>query len=496
MKFSKYISALGCFVAVLFFASCKEDILDISPAANNTSNDFYQNESQLNQAVLSIYNSLRTMPTNNWLMSEVRADNGLESFVNVQRDVNDIGNFLAAAQTGAIQTTWSTLYNQIYRANILLEKIEPFTFAKVGQFKGEAQFLRAMAYFDLVRYFGDVPMTTKVLTIEESKKIQREPFANVYNLIVEDLKFAVANLPETYIAADKGRATKWAAKALLGRVYLTMYGYPLKQADKLALAKAQFADVIAKESLFPLATNFADLFKAANDNKYNVFEVQYVSGGLGLGNLAPFDMAFQFPSQWSAFQPSGYDAVVSPQLMAGWPNLDKRKFASVDTGYTDAKTGAKSTRSQFTKFLEKGSTVPVDRYDHPNNFPLIRYEDVLLTYAEILNEEAAAPPAQALTNLNRIRKRAGLADLTPAPTTKEAFRLALEQERQWEFCGEGLRWHELVRTGRALEVMNKFMTTNAVPIKRTLDDHDLLYPIPQKELLINPGFWKQNPGYN
>ena len=482
-------------MVVLFFASCKEDLLDISPAANNTSNDFYQSEAQFNQAVLSIYNSLRTMPTNNWLMSEVRADNGLESFVNVQRDVNDIGNFLAASQTGAIQTTWSTLYTQIYRANILLEKIQPFKFTKVGQFKGEAQFLRAMAYFDLVRYFGDVPMTTKVLTIEESKVINREPFANVYNLIVEDLKFAAANLPETYVVADKGRVTKWAAKALLGRVYLTMAGYPLKQADKMALAKTEFADVIAQETkYFPMATVYADMFKAVNDNKFNIFEVQYVSGGLGLGNLAPFDMAFQFPSQWSAFQPSGYDAVVSPMLMAFWPNLDKRKFASVDTGYTDTKTGAKSTRSQFTKFLEKGTTLPVDRFDHPNNFPLIRFEDVLLSYAEILNEEAAAPPVQALTILNRIRTRAGIANATPA--TKEAFRLAMEQERQWEFCGEGLRWHDLVRTERALPVMNKFMTDNAVPIKRILDNHDLLFPIPLKELLINPGFWKQNAGYN
>ena len=495
MKYSKYIIAIGSLCVVLFLSACKEDVLNVSPAANNTSNDFYQNEAQLNQAVLSIYNSLRTMPTNNWLMSEVRADNGLESFVNVQRDVNDIGNFLAASQTGAIQTTWSTLYNQIYRANILLEKIDPFTFAKVPQFKGEAQFLRAMAYFDLVRYFGDVPMTTKVLKIEESKKIQREPFANVYNLIVEDLKFAVANLPEVYLVADKGRATKWAAKALLGRVYLTMAGSPLKQADKLALAKTEFADIIAQETkYFPFAPVFADLFKAANDNKYYVFEVQYVSGGLGLGNLAPFDMAFQFPSQWSAFQPSGYDAVVSPQLMAGWPNLDKRKFATVDTGYTDAKTGAKSTRSQFTKFLEKGSIVPVDRYDHPVNYPLIRYEDVLLSYAEILNEEAAAPPAQAITILNRIRTRAGIASITPA--TKDAFKLALEQERQWEFCGEGLRWHDLVRTGRAIQVVDKFLKDNGIPIGRSLDDHDLLYPIPLKELLINPGYWKQNPGYN
>ena len=494
MKFTNLKIAIGSLFFVLFVASCNKDTLDISPSTNNTSNDFYKDENQLNQGVIAAYNAMMTMPTNNWLMSDVRSDNMLEAFGGAQRDALDFGNFVNTAQTGAIQTTWSNLYTLIYRTNIVLEKIEPFTFTRVPQFKGELRFLRALAYFDLVRYFGDVPLTTKVLTFEESKQIQREPVVNVYNQIIEDLKFAIANLPETYVAADKGRATKWVAKALLGRVYLTMYGYPLKQADKLVLAKAELTDVIAKDASFPLATVYGDMFKAANDNKFYMFEIQYVAGGLGLGNPMASNQAFQYPSQWSAYQPGiGFDAQVAPALVKGWINLDKRKFATLDTGYTDTKTGAKSSRIQLTKFLEKGSTVPTAILDQPNNFPLIRYEDVLLMQAEVLNEEAATPPAQALTYLNRTRKRAGLADTTVA--TKEGFRLALEQERQWEFVGEGLRWHDLVRTGRAIDVMNKHFKDNAVPIGRLIDAHDLLYPIPQKELLINPGYWKQNPGY-
>jgi starch-binding outer membrane protein, SusD/RagB family len=481
-------------LCLLVFVSCSKDILNVSPATNNTSNDFYQDENQVNQGVTAIYNALLPMPNNNWLMADVRSDNMLEAFGGAQRDALDFGNFVNTAQTGATQTAWSNLYTQIYRANIVLEKIEPFSFARVPQFKGEARFLRALAYFDLVRYFGDVPLATKVLTFEESKKIQREPAANVYNQIIEDLKFAIANLPETYLAADKGRATKWIAKALLGRVYLTMAGYPLNQADKLALAKVEFADVIAKETLFPMAAVYGDMFKALNDNKFYVFEIQYVSGGLGLGNPAANIMAFQYPSQWSAFQPQiGFDAQITPALVKGWPNLDKRKFATLDTGFTDTKTLFKTTRVQLTKFLEKGSTAPTTIGDQPNNFPLIRFEDVLLMQAEVLNEEAAAPPAQALTYLNRSRKRAGLADTVL--TTKAAFKMALEQERQWEFVGEGLRWHDLVRTGRAIEVMNKHFKDNAIPLGRLIDEHDLLYPIPQREILINPGFWKQNPGY-
>ncbi len=494
MKSLKY--TLGLLVILVgLMSSCKESILNITPSTKNAAEDFYKDENQLNQAVIADYNSLITMPTGNWYLSEIRSDNSLELPSNAQRDWTDVGYFNATSQTGVLQNTWSQRYVTVYRSNILLEKITGFTFARVAQFQAEARFLRALAYFDLVRYWGDVPLVTKVIDFAAAKEVPRSSTTDVYNTILDDLKFAVDNLPATYAAADKGRATKWAAKALLGRVYLTMAGFPLKQTDKLALAKTQLGDVIAQEATYfaksvPLA--YGDMFKAVNDNIYNVFEVQYVSGGLGLGNNAAWDMAFAYPSQWALYQPVGYDGGPTPQLVATWPVADKRKLATLDTGYTEAKTGVKSTRVQFTKFLEKGSTAPVDKYDYPNNFPIIRYEDVLLMYAEILNEETPTPPAQALTILNRIRTRAGVPSITPA--TQAAFRLAMEQERQWEFCGEGLRWHDLVRTERALPVMAKHLLDNVV--NRTIDAHDLIYPIPLKEMLINPGFWKQNPGYN
>lgn len=484
-------------LSALAVTSCKEDMLNISPLTNNTSNDYYKDETQVNQGVMAIYNGTLSVPQNsNTNLSEIRSDNIYVAALNVQRDYNDISNFLVTSQLGQIQATWTDLYEIVYRANILLEKIQPFTFARVPQFQGEARFLRALAYFDLVRYFGPVPLTDKVLSIADAKTIPRTPVADVYNFIVDDLKYAAENLPETYAAADKGRATKWAAKALLGRVYLTMYGYPLKQTDKLALAKKELGDVVAKEGVAgAVAANYADIFKTANDNKYSVFEIQYVSGGLGLGSTVPWDQAFQFPSQWAAYQPSGLDAQVAPDLLGdGWPKMDKRKAATLDSGYVDTKTNFKSGRIQFTKFLEKGTTAPANNRDYPNNFPIIRFEDVLLMYAEVLNEEAGSPPAQAVAILNRIRKRAGVPDVKPA--TKEDFRLAMERERRWEFAAEGLRWHDLVRTGRAIPVMNKFATDNNIKLARPINETDLIYPIPLNELRINPGFWEQNPGYN
>ncbi|GGE99527.1 RagB/SusD family nutrient uptake outer membrane protein [Hymenobacter cavernae] len=483
--------------------SC-EDSLNISPEAHNSIEDFYKTETDVNQGVIAIYSNLLTLPTNShWNMSEMRADNVVvNTALNVQRDYADINGFLATSQTGQFQSTWSNLYQIVYRANTVLDRITPFTFARVPQFQGEARFLRALAYFDLVRYWGDVPIVNKPVTITEAKNTPRSSVADVYAFIVEDLKFAVDNLPDAYTgtaAGDKGRATKWAAKALLGKVYLTMYGYPLKQADKLALAKQQLGDVVAAEgsvSVPRIAANYPDIFKTANDNSYNIFEVQYISGTGGLGSQVPSDQAFQFPSQWSAYQPFGPDATINPNLYTGplWPKADTRKAATLDSSYVDTKTNARSGRSQFTKFLEKGTTAPTGQRDYPNNFPIIRVEDVLLMYAEVLNEEAGGQvPAQALSILNRIRTRAKVPAL--ASMSKEDFRLALERERRWEFAAEGIRWHDLVRTGRAIPVMNQFIKDNGIKLTRQLDEHDLLYPIPLQELQINPGFWQQNAGY-
>ncbi|WP_324674989.1 RagB/SusD family nutrient uptake outer membrane protein [Hymenobacter sp. GOD-10R] len=493
-----YTALLSLSSLALF--SC-EDSLNISPEAHNSIDDFYKTEVDVNQGVMAIYSNLLTLPTNShWNMSEMRADNVVVNIsLSVQRDYADINGYLATSQTGQFQSTWTNLYQLVYRANTVLDRITPFNFTRVPQFQGEARFLRALAYFDLVRYWGDVPIVSKPVTISEAKGTPRSPIADVYAFIVDDLKFAADNLPDTYAAADKGRATKWAAKALLGRVYLTMYGYPLKQADKLVLAKQQLGDVVAAEgrttAVPTIAADYTNIFKTAYDNLYNIFEVQYISGTGGLGSQIPSDQAFQFPSQWSAYQPFGPDATINPNLFgAGWPKPDVRKFASLDSGYVDTKTNAKSGRTQFTKFLEKGTTAPTGQRDYPNNFPIIRVEDVLLMYAEVLNEESGgAVPAQALAILNRIRTRAKVPALSSM--SKDEFRLALEQERRWEFAAEGLRWHDLVRTGRAIPVMNQFVKDNGVKLTRPIDEHDLLYPIPLQELQINPGFWQQNPGY-
>ncbi|MBC8083819.1 MAG: RagB/SusD family nutrient uptake outer membrane protein [Hymenobacter sp.] len=503
----KALKLLVCSAALglggLLTASCSEDILNIPPVANNTVEAFYKDEAQVNQAVVGIYNGCLSLPqTSSWNMSEFRSDN-IQTYVQtVARDFSDISNFTATSQTVQLQTTWSDLFEIVYRANILQQKIEPFTFARVNQFKGEARFLRALAYFDLVRYWGPVPVADKAYGIEEAKNLPRAPIADVYSFIVEDLKFAVDNLPATYVAIDKGRATKWAAKALLGKVYLTMYGYPLRDAAALPLAKQQLAEVYAAASptTFSVAPVFGDLFKVANDNKYAVFEIQYISGGTGLGSTVPWDQGNNFPTFWAPFNASGVDILPAPAFFgANWPKIDRRKAATIDSVIRNPTTGVFSGRPQFTKFLEKGTKDPQNNRDYPNNFPILRFEDVVLLYAEVLNEESSSVPTLAITLINQIRTRSGLAAYTassPATASKEAFRAAILKERKYEFAVEGQRWFDLVRSGTALATLQQFKIDTAVPIGRQLDEHDLLFPIPLLELRINPGFWEQNPGYN
>ena len=494
--------ALALGTAGLLATSCKEDILNIQPVANNTVEGFYQNEVQVNQGVMAIYNGCLSLPEScYWFLAEFRSDNVAADVATVQRDYSDVSNFNATSQTPQLQATWTDLFEIVYRSNVLQERIQPFTFARVNQFKGEARFLRAMAYFELVRFFGAVPIVSKTVSIEESKLIPRAPVADVYKFIIDDLTFAADNLPPTYATVDKGRATKWAAKALLAKVYLTMYGYPLRQASALSLAKQQLMDVYAAAGTAgAVAANFADLFKSANDNKYAVFEIQFQSGNTGLGNPIPWQQGQVFPTNWSPFSGFAADFTLPPALFgANWPKADKRKAATLDSVVRNAAGTIVAGRPEFTKFLEKGVAGVQSRTDYPNNFPIIRFEDVVLMYAEVLTEENNI--ALAIPLVNQIRTRSGLPAFTaasPEAASQAAFRAAILKERRYEFVAEGQRWHDLVRTGNAISVMTAFKraTTVAAANFRQLDDHDLIFPIPLLELRINPGFWQQNPGYN
>ena len=483
--------------------SCKKSFLDVKPTSDITAGNFYQTQLDIEQAVTGVYAGLRDWPVDiYWYMSEVRSNNYFVTSDGAQRDWYDFSNFSANPSDGTLNATWSSLYSTINRANQVLESIDnvPFTDpALKTQYKSEVKFIRAFAYFQLVRLWNKVPLVEKVISPSEALKIKQSDPAVIYKFITSELNSIKDSLPPAYTkSADDGRATEWAVKGILGKVYLTMAGYPLKQTNMLDSARIVLKDIIDHQGQYPhlsITNTYADLFGYKNDNKHNIFEVQYISGGLGEGTTYPSQnippgISLSLVSVRSLLFTSSVQ--VSQNLMDSYDSNDVRFDVTIDTAYTTNNNPPQEGHTPFfKKFVDFGLTDLTNYDDWPENFPLLRYEDVVLMYAEVLNDQAGAPPAEALNILNAIRTRSGLAPETPA--TKEDFALALENERRHEFADEGKYWFDLVRTERAIPVMNAWF--QATGQNKTIDEHNLFYPIPQTEIDIYPDLYQQNPGY-
>ena len=261
-------------------------------------------------------------------------------------------------------------------------------------------------------------------------------------------------------------------------------------------AQALLEDIIDHEgwtSKLALAANYADLFRYENDNMHALFEVQYVSGGLGQGSTFPSEVMGNISTDMVSVRilNSASRLAVSQDLLTSYDSIDHRFNVTYDTSYTTNDNPPQHSNIPFfKKFVDFGLTTLTNYDDWPENFPLLRYADVLLMEAEILNDKSG-PTQQAVDLLNRVRTRAGLPDITPA--TKEEFDTALTKEYRLEFADEGQYWFYLVRTGKAIPTMNAWFA--ATGRSKTIDEHNLLYPIPQTEMDIYPGLYQQNTGY-
>jgi len=222
-----------------------------------------------------------------------------------------------------------------------------------------------------------------------------------------------------------------------------------------------------------------------------LFEVQHISGGLGYGSqipgqVVPTDMTTSLLPNGSYY----IGGAPSRDLINSYEPGDKRMFATIDTLYRN-KTNTWVRRDWVRKFLDSSvAATTKNNQDWPVNFPLLRSEDVMLLYAEAVNE-TSGPVTEAIAIVNRIRARAGLAAVNPA--TPDDFRLAMERERRHEFAWEGIYWFDLVRTNRYLPVLNPYLSLN---YQKTIDANKYLYPIPLPEINIKPGLYYQNDGYN
>jgi hypothetical protein len=364
--------------------------------------------------------------------------------------------------------------------------------------EAEAKFLRAFYYFDLVRWFGEVPVVDHPLLASEALTIPRSPVSKVYEFILSDLNFAAEKLPDSYAAADKGKPTKWAVKAIMALVHMTRSGptYGIKGPglglNEWDQALTLLNEVIASNR-FSFLPKYMDIFSYNNENNAEVvFDIQYINGANPvLGSTFPWVLV---PDTW--FQSKGKPVQggltirpVSNDLLDAYEAGDNRRDSVIVSGYTY--NGATESRPFFVKYVDLTKVPTNNRLDWPINFIVLRYTDVLMLKAECILKGAPGSQAEVDAIVNQVRARAGLTTQVSGVTLPQ-----LIEERRKEFAAEGSRWHDLVRSGLVETVLPAWIAKEDVQkTMKPFEKNFIIYPIPQAELDVRKGLYEQNPGY-
>lgn len=485
---------IGTAVLVLFLASgCSKSFLELTPQTSVSEANFFVTEDDYTKAVTGTYRALESLYSDAYVMGEMRSDNTYYIFNTTNRggqivEKENINTFTDVATNSYVYNKYINNYVGIAKANAVLQRIDAAAISATvkSNLKGQAEFLRAFYYFDLVQYFGGVPLHLKEVSTVAEAALPRASAADVYKQIIADATDAAALLPATQTL--KGQATQGSAKMMLGYVYMTLKQYP--DAEKV------LKDVTGLG--YSLLSDYAAVFDPANKNSVeSIFEVQYLQGTQGLQSNFIYQFApgvtdtKNITGQTGNNQTIGNWNIPTPDLIAAYEPGDKRKAASIADGYTDP-AGVKVAQPFVIKYLH-----PHAQFNNTNDdWPVYRYADALLLLAECLNEENKS--SEAVPLLNQVRARAGLAATTA--TSQTALRTAIAQERRVELAFENHRWLDLVRTGQAIPVLTaygakqKALRPYLMGNVYNITPDKLIFAIPQNELLIN-GQLTQNPGY-
>ncbi|MBB4080981.1 hypothetical protein GGR28_003622 [Lewinella aquimaris] len=492
----------------LSLTSC-EDELNLAPISEVGSNGFFTNAGDFEQAVNGIYASLGVTgggdyPSMYVILDESRSDNIYSPGNAGVRDWNAINNFLPTIATlGTVERAWNIGFNGIMRANTVLDELAA-NGGVIGdgglatRFEAEARFLRAFYYFDLVKWYGRVPLIETFVTPDEALEIARSPVEDVYALIIADLEYAIANLPAAHSGLDKGRATSLAARGILARVYLTRSG-PVLHSEGPCLASGEYdkaaalLDDIISSNQFGMVDDYGAIFDYDNEgNAEIVWDIQFISGGVGAGGYYPTEY---YDEGWARVNlpfaggnPGDGSKRVSQDLLNSYEEGDLRVAETFLLNYVN--DNGETVDAQFFDKYTDVAKAGGDRFDWSLNYPIIRYTDVLLLRAEATLQGASGTQESVDAVVNAVRQRAGLDEISGVTLD------VLLEERRREFAGENLRWDDLVRTGRVVDVMNDFIATEDDNDKmQTVTTDDIIYPVPQQQLDVKQGLYSQNPGY-
>lgn len=497
-------------------AGCHEQFLEEKSYSQISVENSFKTEEDAIMAVNAAYSLLagETYYDNTYmLMADGPSDMMLTEWNNPLDNYNNLNN-----TDDNVKTFWNAAWKVNAQTNLVMERVPAIDMDPVvkNRVLGEASFIRALNYFHLVRFFGNIPLITKTTTNVDEMLVEQVPSDKIYEQIITDLEFACENLPDAYEGADVGRATRWAAKSLLAKVYLTMAGYredPLtgelvKGDSKYYENTADLCLEVIQSGRFDLFENFADIYEDENENLVeDIFSIQYLDGAGGYSGGVGTTKTPRFVPKGSKLAAVEWKTYAVEKLFyENFPD-DDRKAATFLVSYLDENDALVTMPSailpypfvrKFLSDIHEGSDKQykaVDGKDYGDNYIVLRYADVLLMYSEALNELYGpsynnGTVENTLYGINRVRTRAGSKAYTVADCNDDPdmLRTMILDERCWELCFEGHGWFDYVRHGVLVErLLVAGRATNVA-------QHNYLMPIPFSARQTNP-LLKQNYGY-
>jgi len=482
MKHLKYlIFAISGFV----LSSCS-DYLNPLPDSAVAVESFFQTDDDVLAGVIGIYDAIQGVNENTetnigranrgvqflHLLTEHRTDNTRNA--TLEGSKSDFHRYSVNANNVESEDFWQSMYQVIFRANNVLNYIDVADESNQASYTAEAKFLRAYAYFHLVRMFGDVPLVTSVVGPTDNEALfTRIPTTEIYAQIIEDLQEAVNVLDNTHQA----RASKAAAQGLLAKVYLT-------QSSPDYTSAQQLCEAIISSSNYSLEPNFYDVFYSELNNEI-IFAIQYDTGN----SLESQSFSSEFTSAFRQGREDGQN-IVNTNLFT-----DFSTYGGNRTAVSISNLGfLGQDDNEVIKYLPDGSDITVspptyggNARDAGNDYIVLRYADVLLMHVEaIMGSSSSTSDGNALNSFQQIRDRAGLTDLVSNISKND-----LLTERRVELAFENQRWFDLLRFG----VADAVLSAHAADRGYAFTGRDLLLPIPAREINISGGLLTQNPGY-
>ena len=503
------IEFLMIMIALITFSAC-EDLITDKPQSKLSQTDFYTNQGSINYGIMGCYSGMQNIINHEWYFTENRTDNSCVIYTGTgsldRVDLCDIKFFRTPPSQTKLLDFWYGYWQNIMNINAILPSVaKGQTYVPNetlrAQYEGELLFMRGYHYYSLTSLWGDMFKVTKLVDKDSAKKLVRLPVDTIYKqVIIPDLKKAAVQLPASYGSNDLGRITKWAAKGMLAKAYMTLGG-------KLNLDTAlTLLNDIVTNSPHGLLTDsisvgskkihpYAGVFDISNEmNKEIIFAVRYKGGTSGIGS--PF---------WGTFAPDGSQ---NQLLAVGTPSGNNNPTPDIQSLFkADASDKVRMNQSFLMYLKSKTLYAYVSKFVDPtitqafqgeNDWPVIRFADILLLRAEVLAQ--GTTPDLARTDINTVRKRAGANLITTTFASNSDALDAVYKERRLEFAFENQRWFDLLRMGKsygdpnkAVSILSKevFTTDIAIygvykpiipPTQEFYKASRLLLPIPQQEI--------------